>query len=135
MAGACSKATMPMWSESVDVDLDRVYGMRNTKAESAPTNPGNYPEPTVIELDMCGSVLTQAVVDVVTARAHTARLAGAGLVDIVIKQVATHSVPRLITDFGDVVHLLVRELRQKDFELEEVKRKLNGGIPVEKGGG
>lgn len=70
-------------------------------------------EPKEITYDVCGDTITQSIADYVTGMIAAARSEGATLVNITLRNVSTINAHRLIVDYGDVIGLLVDELREK----------------------
>lgn len=76
---------------------------------------------STVTFDLAAGRLHQANIDTIIARA---KCVDTPIVNIVIRNVDVQSIPFLIVDPREAVYLLIRELRQKDYELEVAKERL-----------
>jgi hypothetical protein len=66
-----------------------------------------------IEMDAYGAMLTQGMLDDIWHRASTAKT---NVVTITIRRVSKTPLPRLIADYGGLVHLLAAEIHKERVE-------------------
>jgi hypothetical protein len=77
----------------------------------------------VIEYDLCGASLCQAMIDRITSEANATR---GGMIDITIRNIATiGGIPRLILDYGQIYNAL-RYLLDDIKGAELLQYKLHG---------
>lgn len=64
--------------------------------------------------DLCGAMLCQSIVEKAILEASAP--GDEGLVTITFKRISRHQLPRLVVDYGDVLHSLLFEIRRREQE-------------------